>query len=128
MMMARMAAAGLSLLLAGTAQAESCLPLNGAATLIGTLSRRVFPGPPNYRSVQQGDRAESYWFIDLDTTVCVGSQSGLSSFQLVVLPMQQQQGAAYLGNTARVTGVLLRAGNPHQHTPVVVQVTGIGNP
>ena len=39
--------------------------------IIGTLTRKTFPGPPNYESVRKGDRAETSWFVELRSPVCV---------------------------------------------------------
>lgn len=113
-------------LLPVAARADACLPLGGKVVLVGTLTRRTFPGPPNYRSVQQGDRPETAWVMELDNPVCVANQQGLASFQLMVLPLMQAQGAGLLGRRAWVTGTLFTAVNQHQHTPVLMQVMGIG--
>lgn len=35
-------------------------------TLTGTLHSKVFPGPPEYSSIEDGDRADSCWVLNLD--------------------------------------------------------------
>ena len=64
--------------------------------IAGTLTRKSFPGPPNYESVRKGDRAETYWFVELHSPVCVTedkadpdlnpSQDRVGKIQLVLDP------------------------------------------
>lgn len=35
-------------------------------TLSGTLRLKLFPGPPEYSSIENGDRADFCWVLDLD--------------------------------------------------------------
>ena len=35
-------------------------------TLSGILQLKVFPGPPEYSSIENGDRADSCWVLELD--------------------------------------------------------------
>jgi len=37
------------------------------------MSRRVFPGPPNFESVAKGDEKLVYWILRLKSPICVGS-------------------------------------------------------
>jgi hypothetical protein len=38
--------------------------------LHGTLHRKTFAGPPNYRDIRKGDKAETY-SLHLDSPICV---------------------------------------------------------
>ncbi len=50
----------------------SCLSYEPTlVTLRGTLVRKTFAGPPNHDSMRKGDRAETYSFVHLPTSVCV---------------------------------------------------------
>ena len=39
--------------------------------LHSTLVRKTFSGPPNYSDIRKGDMAETTWFLDLDSPVCI---------------------------------------------------------
>jgi hypothetical protein len=39
--------------------------------LTGTIKAVTFPGPPNYRSVKEGDKPEQYWILYLPKPICV---------------------------------------------------------
>jgi hypothetical protein len=55
---------------AAAAQQQECLAYEPAVVqLIGTISKKTFPGPPNYESIKKGDKPETYWVLDLPDTV-----------------------------------------------------------
>lgn len=37
----------------------------------GIIVRKIFPGPPNYESIEEGDIPETVWILDLKSPVCV---------------------------------------------------------
>src|SRR5438445_8055712 len=39
--------------------------------LHGTLHRKTFAGPPNYRDIRKGDKPETYWLLNLDPQIVV---------------------------------------------------------
>ena len=39
--------------------------------LTGIVRRVVFPGPPNYESIKDGDKPEPYWVLFLSEAICV---------------------------------------------------------
>ena len=64
------------LLLAGIASSAAAQPCHDVrrgepAALTGELTHRVLPGPPNYKDVQRGDRAEPTWLLRLDAPICI---------------------------------------------------------
>lgn len=83
-------------------------------TLIGTLVRKTFPGPPNFESVKKGTKPETGWFLDLPESVCVNEdkvepdlnpkQSGIHEIQLVLQPEQYAQHKVLLGKRVIATG------------------------
>jgi|SRR5580658_620383 hypothetical protein len=103
--------------------------------LEGTLTKKTFPGPPNYESVSKGDRPETYWILNLERPVCVdqdptdadvnGAQKNVSIVQLVVDPKVYQTRAGLVGTRVVVTGKLFGAITGHHHTPVLLTVATI---
>lgn len=103
--------------------------------LEGTLTKKTFPGPPNYESVLKGDRPEAYWMLNLERPVCVdqdptdadvnGAQKNVRIVQLVVDPKVYQANAGLIGTRVVVTGRLFGAITGHHHTPVLLTVATI---
>ena len=101
-------------------------------TFAGTLVRKTFPGPPNYENVNKGDRAETYWLLDLMTSACVDedkaepdlnpAQTGVREIQLVLQPQQYAQYKAPVGKKIVATGTLFGEHTGHHHTSVLLKV------
>ena len=92
------------------ASAQTCYEDGQQVTLTGTLKRVVFPGPPNYESVEEGDEPE--W----------GSND---QFQLIVRGDFYSKNQRYLNQQVSVTGEMFYAETGHHHTPVLIDVTAI---
>ncbi len=76
--LARIRIVFLAALVAGTGAAGEVVEIDNAArqaTLTGKLAKRVFAGPPNYRSIQSGDRPETYWILLLTKPIRVKAWS-----------------------------------------------------
>ena len=110
------AASLVALLACPPTHASDCLRYPPAeATIRGKLVRRTYPGPPNYTSIAEGDRAETSWFVELPVPQCVSRGSGelepevsaLSSVQLVLSPEQYRQHESLVGQLIEVRGELL---------------------
>ena len=110
-----------------------CLQLQPKVeSIIGTLVRRTFPGPPNYRSVKNGDRAETFSFVDLAEPVCVAGvpsnhldaqeAADVIRIQLVLLPAQYASQNGLVGRKVQATGTLFTRQNGHHHTAVLLNV------
>lgn len=110
-----------------------CLSYEPAVvTLSGTLVRKTFPGPPNYESVKNGDKAETSWFLDLPESVCINEsktepdlnpeQSSIHEIQLVLQPEQYQQHKGMVGRKILAAGTLFGEHTGHHHTPVLLTV------
>ena len=75
---------GMTLLLALLASAISsqameqrCVDYEPAVVkLDGRIGRRVFPGPPNYMSIENGDQEDVQLILHLSTPTCVSGKRG----------------------------------------------------
>jgi hypothetical protein len=102
--------------------------------LTGTISRKTFPGPPNYESVKRGDKPETYWVLHLARPICTQAgadneaESNVTDLQLILTQKQYALYRKYIaqGAHAIVTGKLMHAITGHHHTPVLMEVTGMG--
>ncbi len=119
-------------------QAAPCLRYgSGEVTIQGELSRRTFPGPPNYESVAAGDSAETAILVTLASPVCVTPDSASASpddvfendvheIQLAVAAdsVWRQLGQVR-GQRVAVTGTLFHAISGHHHTRVLLWATRV---
>lgn len=108
-----------------TTSAPPCLSYEPAVvTLTGTLVRRTFPDPPNYKSVRSGDRAETAWIIELTSPICVNAdpdEPGLNpaaedvrSVQLVFGGDEIQEHHHLWNKKVVVTGTMFAAHTGHR--------------
>jgi hypothetical protein len=96
------------------AQEEEARPVR----LSGVLSLRIFPGRPNYESVEKGDEAEEAWILTV-------AKEKKEEFQLVVLDAFQAKFAAFhrsLGKKIAVEGLMWEGHTGHHHTPFLITV------
>ncbi len=122
-------------LFALTAQAsaqKNCLSYDkDAVSLTGSISKKTFPGPPNYESIRKGDKPETYWILHLAKPICTtasgdnDAEKNVTDLQLILTEKQFAHYRRFLGRRARVTGRLSHAITGHHHTPVLIEVTGI---
>jgi len=110
-----------------------CLSYEPAVvTLVGELSSRDVPGPPNYRSLARGDLPETILVLRLEAPICVlgdaasslntKTQTGIEEVQL---EMPLARARALVGKRVRATGTLSAAQSGHYRTPVVLRVSGL---
>jgi hypothetical protein len=115
------------------AQGGDCLSYEPApVTLTGKVTRKVFPGPPNYESVKAGDEPEVAWLLQLSKPVCVKAD-GKDEFNVAVervavihlvlqgkqfsqLRRLERKGAVTLG------GTLFHSFTGHHHAEVLMSV------
>ena len=125
-----------SLCLGQNPSSPACLSYEPAVVKVtGTLTRKTFPGPPNYESVRMGDRAETYWFVELRSPVCVledkadpdlnPSQDQVREIQLVLESAMYKTYSGLIGRHVVTQGTLFGAHTGHHHTPVLLTVKSI---
>jgi len=118
------------------ASSPACLSYEPAVVKVtGHLTRKTFPGPPNYKSVGKGDQAEMYWFVELRSPACVLadklkpalniSQDHVREIQLVLETAMYKTYSLLIGRQVVVQGTLFGAHTGHHHTPVLLNVKSI---
>jgi hypothetical protein len=100
--------------------------------LSGNLTRKVYPGSPNYESTQKGDRPEAGWYLHLDKAICVDedkadpqlnpAHTDLRIIQLVVSPELYMKYRSMVGKHVIAVGTLFGEHTAHHHTPVLLTV------
>jgi hypothetical protein len=127
--------------LASRAAAQECYSYEkDGVSLTGTISKKTFPGPPNYESIKNGDKPETYWILHLAKPICTtasadnDAESNVTDLQLI-LPAKND--ARFKKDYARfrklvgrsmdlvVLGRLTHAITGHHHTPVMMEVKAI---
>lgn len=98
--------------------------------LKGKVKRVVFPGPPNYESVKDGDQPEPYYVLFLSKGVCVQgdpkdeinseAEKDIKSMQLMITDYKKYR--PLLEKNVTVQGKLMHSHTGHHHTKVLVQV------
>jgi hypothetical protein len=86
---------------------------------IGTIGLEIFPGRPNYESIQDGDAPEGAWIL---------TTRDKKRFQLVVLNNADEKFATLrrsIGKKVRVEGTVWEAISGHHHTPFLITVVSI---
>jgi hypothetical protein len=113
--------------------AGPCLSFEPAVeTIVGTLVRRTFPGPPNYQSIRDGDAPETGWYVRLTTPLCFSGTpgdevngkdvAGVTLVQLVFTHDEYRTRAALVARRVTATGTFFTAQTGHHHTPVLLLV------
>ena len=120
----------------GQAAPGDCLSYEPTVVnLRGTLIRSTLPGPANYQDVRRGDTAETSWFLELDSSICVNvdnsqpdlnpSQADIRKVQLVLQASMYKRYRALLGRKVVARGTLFGAHTGHHHTPVLLTVKSL---
>jgi len=129
------------ILLGSHASRAACLSYQGSVTLHGKLSLKTFPGPPNYKDIHQGDKAETCWILTLPHDVCIdegmmGSDGinvavpQISEIELATYDLPKQTVAEMkktLGKDVTITGSLFGAISGHHHTRALLQLEKFGS-
>jgi hypothetical protein len=112
---------------------ETCLKYEPTTIeLTGTIKPVTFPGPPNYRSVKEGDKPERYWILYLPKPICVDgdpnnnineAEKNIKSLQLIINDYDKYR--SLLGQKVTVKGELTHAITGHHHTNVLINVKEI---
>ncbi len=109
---------------------NKCLKYEPATIeLTGNTKRVTFPGPPNYESIEEGDKPERYWVLYLPNPICVDgdpdnemneAEQNVRSLQLIIRDYDKYNNL--LGRKVTVTGELMHGFTGHHHTDVLVNV------
>ena len=103
-------------------------------TLHGVIKRHTFPGPPNYESIERGDRPETYWILQLETPICVSrdtsselnvSENNIKELQLVLNEDEYSKHSNFLKIRVAVKGTLFHGFSGHHNTHVLITVNDI---
>jgi hypothetical protein len=117
----------------GLVSAAECVIENDEVVVAGSLSRETFAGPPNYESVDRGDKAETVWILTLrePLVLCpLAAENGnshtlgsINRFQLVIFE-EQQRGLrqALIARYASVRGKVFLRHTGHHHTAALIEV------
>ncbi len=115
--------------------ADNCLKYEPEdLKLVGTIETKVFPGPPNYESMERGDFPETAWLLQLAQPVCVAegdlrdqqvSEPRVTTIQLVFRGDQFAHAARLIGTKVEVRGSLFHKSTGHHHAPVLIYVKEI---
>lgn len=101
--------------------------------LNGKIVRKIFPGPPNYESIERGDKAEQVWLLVLTQPICVEqdkedpdlnpAQKDVRQIQLVFGDSGAFEKYRGLPSTkVTATGTLFGGHTGHHRTPVLLTV------
>ncbi len=120
----------ISLLFSATSIAE-CLIEGQELSFTGRISQEIFPGPPNYESIENGDSLETYWIFTISTPQCIKAESdiegelykAITRFQLAFKDNEiYTSQKSLVGNTVSVKGELFLAVSGHHHTEALILV------
>lgn len=108
-------------------------------TLSGILKLKVFPGPPEYSSIENGDRADFCWVLDLDKESFILALSTPvqeldldfkdiikwpNASEIVLFPDQNvDEGFRNMnGQHISISGYLFHAHTAHHYSPMLLTV------
>ena len=93
----------------------------------GVVIKKTFPGPPNYESIENGDKAETCWFIVLEKSISFSPDGVFISKEVVVNKLQLVksnykfiEGKKYL-----IKGVTFPGHTGHHHSTVLLEVNSV---
>ncbi len=119
--------------------AENCILDGSEVELVGTISRETFPGPPNYESIEKGDKPETYWiFTSQEKFSCAkkfnygdgdedfhGIDGAFNRFQLAMNEDLYKAKKPFLYEDVRIKGKVFAALNGHHHTKMLIEISDI---
>jgi len=123
-----------AMLLADSVWALPCYDVSKGEphSLTGKLTYVVYPGPPNYQSVQQGDTPEPTYLLELNSSIClIGDDFADPKIQfnkahLVPTKETSQQLKSLVAQNVTVTlKNQMAAHTGHHHQPLVAWVSSV---
>jgi len=113
-----------------TVRSPVCLRYEPETVVLeGRLVQMTYPGPPNFESVEQGDKPEHGYYLKLKSSICLlgvegdlynRSHDSLTLLQLVPRQADYRALLADVGKELIVRGTLFGAQTGHHHTPVLL--------
>lgn len=113
-----------------TDQLDQCPPNDREVSLLGELSLETYAGRPNYESVEQGDEAETGYYLLLQNSICVegtnhetGKSSPIFGIKKLQLSINSPQLRSEVNKLYRgrhrviVTGTTHLGATGHYHAP-----------
>jgi hypothetical protein len=118
----------------GMYEIDDCLSYEPAVVeLAGRVERQIFPGRPNYESIENGDEPDTYWILHLSAPVCTrqddvryyGAERDVTRMQLVLTREQYETYRPLLEQRVVARGTLMYWITGHHHTPVLLQAQSV---
>lgn len=98
----------------------ACVDSTGAEIEIsGSVALETFAGPPNFESIEKGDRPETYWILTSQSDICVeGYSEPQTRFQLFSLkgPVKIEE------EEITIRGITMEGHTGHHHTNILIEV------
>jgi len=121
---------------------QSIQSLEPSITLRGKLRLKLFPGPPEYGSIEEGDRADYVWTVELDESSFLfalnAPENELSldladiikredAHDLILCLDENLEGTCekYKDQDVIVRGILFHAHTAHHYTPLLIDLKNI---
>ncbi len=119
---------------------ERCIDLKVSRTvqLRGTLTHKVFPGPPNFENLRKGDKPEPSYILRLQKPVCIIGDEFIEQDKLIervqIFPEYADRENKALNRKLRnlIGKVVVVQGNSpfgahtgHHHAPLLLPITKI---
>lgn len=111
----------------------NCVVSDSHVSVKGRISTKVFPGPPNYTDISEGDKPLTYWILKTEKPLCAYSSemvpnylkriSPQNEFQLVISDYEKYRNK--LGRLVTVNGVPYPSHTGYHQTPLLITVTNI---
>lgn len=124
------------LLFASGAYSEECLHYDPEEVEIsGVIAMKTFPGPPEYESIEEGDKPETVWILNLLSPICVladeedelinVTEKDIRAIHLVLDGKQYKKYGHLVSKKVIATGKLYHSHTGHHHTDVLMIVLGL---
>ena|SRR3990167_9764511 len=121
---------------------ENIQSLEPSITLRGKLRLKLFPGPPEYGSVEEGDRADYVWIVELDEpSFLLALNVPENELSLDLADIVKRKDAhdlilcldkklertceEYKDQDVIVRGILFHAHTAHHYTPLLIDLKDI---
>ena len=110
-----------------------CKAYEDSSTVTGKLSRRTFPGRPNYESISSGDERETGFYLTLQQPICaraslpdsrdasVEPRDSVRVIQLVLDSIGYARLRPHLASNVTVRGTMFSSFTGHHHAELLLQ-------